>query len=107
MLPGLIGKRERLVLTGKEGWGKSTLIYQLVLGAAFGVSPLDLDLHFEPRRVLVLDADPTASGDGLKATQVRGPACPTAITRPDPWSGYQRVSDALETATRLQSGANA
>jgi replicative DNA helicase len=59
VIPGLLGKRERLVLTGKEGWGKSTLIYQLVLGAAFGVSPINLDVTFDPQRVLVLDVENT------------------------------------------------
>lgn len=59
VIPGMLGKRERLVLTGKEGWGKSTLIYQVALGAAFGTSPVDLDDHFEPKRVLVLDVENT------------------------------------------------
>lgn len=59
VLPGLLARGERLVLTGMEGHGKSTLVYQLVLGAAFGVSPLDGHETFRPQRVLILDVENT------------------------------------------------
>ena len=59
VLPGLLARGERMVLTGMEGFGKSTLVYQLMLGAAFGVSPMDGDETFQPQRVLVLDVENT------------------------------------------------
>lgn len=57
VMPGLLAHDERLVLTGMEGHGKSTLVYQLLLGAAYGVSPLDPTKRFTPQRVLVLDVE--------------------------------------------------
>jgi replicative DNA helicase len=57
VIPNLIGEGERLVITGGEGYGKSTLIYQLILGAAYGVSPIDLHTRFEPQRVMILDVE--------------------------------------------------
>lgn len=59
VIPGLVGRAERCVLTGAEGYGKSLLVYQLVLGAAFGVSPLDPDRRFDRQRVLILDVENT------------------------------------------------
>lgn len=57
VIPNLLGEGERLVVTGGEGYGKSTLIYQLVTGAAYGVSPIDPSVTFEPKRVMVLDVE--------------------------------------------------
>lgn len=58
VLPHLLAQGERLVITGAEGYGKSTLIYQLIVGAAFGVSPISVtDERFEPKRVMVLDVE--------------------------------------------------
>jgi len=59
VLPGLLSRNERCVLTGKEGHGKSLLVYQLLLGAAFGVSPMDGVTRFPRKRVLVLDVENT------------------------------------------------
>ena len=56
VIPNLLAEGERLVVTGGEGYGKSTLIYQLLAGAAYGVSPLDRSV-FEGRRVMVLDVE--------------------------------------------------
>ena len=58
VVPGLMRHGSRCVMTGGEGYGKSTLIYQLAMGAAYGVSPLSDGVEFEPRRVYVLD-EPT------------------------------------------------
>lgn len=57
VLPGLLARRERIVITGKEGFGKSTMIYQLALGAAYGVSPVNPMVTFEPKRVMILDVE--------------------------------------------------
>lgn len=57
VLPGLLRRGERCVLTGGEGLGKSTLIYQLVVGALYGVSPVDTDRQVKPQRVMVLDVE--------------------------------------------------
>lgn len=57
VLPGMLQRGERVVLTGHEGGGKSLLVYQLATGAAYGVSPLDLSRRFTPARVMVLDVE--------------------------------------------------
>jgi replicative DNA helicase len=58
VIPHLIAQGERVVITGAEGYGKSTLIYQMIVGAAFGVSPISVvDERFEPQRVMVLDVE--------------------------------------------------
>lgn len=57
VIPNLLAEGERLVVTGGEGYGKSTLIYQMILGAAYGVSPIDLGTRFEPKKVMILDVE--------------------------------------------------
>jgi len=59
VIPGLLTQRERCVITGAEGHGKSTLIYQLALGAAYGVSPLNIGHRYAPQRVMILDVENT------------------------------------------------
>lgn len=56
VLPGLLAHGERLVLTGVEGWGKSLLLYQIALGAAWGVDPFGGGA-IPRKRVLVLDVE--------------------------------------------------
>lgn len=57
VLPGLLRHGTRCVVTGGEGYGKSTLIYQLAVGAAYGVSPSGGSEQFDQRRVYVLDVE--------------------------------------------------
>jgi replicative DNA helicase len=57
VIPDLLRHGTRCVMTGGEGWGKSTLIYQLALGAAYGIDPLGSGTGFDPKRVYVLDVE--------------------------------------------------
>lgn len=57
VIPSLLDEGERVVITGAEGHGKSTLIYQLCLSAAWGVHPFDTSQRFEPKRVFMLDVE--------------------------------------------------
>jgi AAA domain len=62
VLPGLLAHRERLVITGNEGGGKSMFMYQCAMAAAYGISPLrDVKsgefVHHRPKRVMVLDVE--------------------------------------------------
>jgi AAA domain/DnaB-like helicase N terminal domain len=58
VIPRLMERRDRLVLTGDEGGGKSTLIRQLAVCAAAGLDPFDPEgPRYEPRRVLVVDCE--------------------------------------------------
>jgi DnaB-like helicase N terminal domain/AAA domain len=54
VIPGLLERGDRLMLTGVEGGGKSTLMRQLGVTIAAGIHPLT-HLDIEPRRVLIID----------------------------------------------------
>lgn len=56
LVPGLLEYGDRLILTGNEGKGKSTLLRQLGLQIAYGVHPFTLE-EMEPRRVLLFDLE--------------------------------------------------
>ncbi|HEX4725680.1 MAG TPA: AAA family ATPase, partial [Pseudonocardiaceae bacterium] len=56
LLPGLLERGDRLVLTGAEGGGKSTWLRQLAIQFASGIHPFG-GSPFEPLRVLLLDLE--------------------------------------------------
>lgn len=56
VVPGLLEVRDRMMLTGSEGGGKSTLLRQIVLLAAAGLHPFTFQ-RIEPVRVLVVDVE--------------------------------------------------
>jgi replicative DNA helicase len=57
VIPDLMERADRLVLTGSEGLGKSTLNRQLAVMAAAGIHPFDHERRFEPARVMVVDCE--------------------------------------------------
>jgi hypothetical protein len=56
VVPGLLERRDRLVLTGSEGGGKSTFLRQIAVLSASGIHPFRFS-PIEPIRVLVVDAE--------------------------------------------------
>jgi replicative DNA helicase len=54
VIPGLLERGDRLVITGMEGAGKSTLLRQLGVTIAAGIHPFT-HLGIEPRRVMIVD----------------------------------------------------
>jgi hypothetical protein len=58
VVPDLLERRDRLVLTGAEGAGKTTFVRQLALLSASGIHPTTFQ-RIEPVRVLVVDAENT------------------------------------------------
>ena len=56
VIPGLLAKGDRLVLTGVEGLGKSMLARQLAVCAAAGLTPFDFRTT-EPKRALIVDCE--------------------------------------------------
>lgn len=56
LIPNLLERQDRLVLTGGEGAGKSTFVRQIAICAAAGVHPTTTR-SINPVRVLVVDAE--------------------------------------------------
>lgn len=61
LIPGLLERGDRVVITGFEGGGKTTWIRQMVICMAAGIHPITLDHLEAPLRVLVIDAENTES----------------------------------------------
>lgn len=58
IIPGLLERQDRLILTGGEGVGKTTFARQLVVLAAAGLHPLRFE-RMHPVKCLVIDAENT------------------------------------------------
>ena len=58
LIPGLLERRDRLIVTGPEGFGKTTFIRQISILAAAGINPITFN-RIDPVRVLVVDAENT------------------------------------------------
>lgn len=56
VIPGMLERRDRLIVTGNEGGGKTTFLRQLAVCAAAGVHPF-IKTRIEPQRVLVVDTE--------------------------------------------------
>lgn len=61
LIPGVMERRDRLILTGEEGLGKSHLLRQLALHAAAGLDPWDASSHYAPIKVTIIDCENTWS----------------------------------------------
>jgi len=59
VIPDLMERKDRLILTGHEGMGKSTMARQLILLPAAGLHPFTFE-NVDPVRCLVIDAENTA-----------------------------------------------
>ncbi|MBA3361938.1 MAG: AAA family ATPase [Acidimicrobiia bacterium] len=56
IIPGLIERGDRCIVTGGEGIGKSTLLRQMSVTTASGIHPFSSD-KIDPRRVLLVDCE--------------------------------------------------
>lgn len=56
VVPGLLERGDRMVLTGTEGAGKSTLFRQIAVSVAAGLHPFT-QAPVPPRRVLIIDCE--------------------------------------------------
>lgn len=84
LIPGLLERGDRVILTGGEGTGKTTLLRQLGTQAAAGLHPFD-DVEVEPVRVLLVDLENSRRATRRKLRPLRLAAGP----RLDP--GHLRV----------------
>jgi replicative DNA helicase len=57
IVPGLLERMDRLVLTASEGGGKSTLLRQMSVTLAAGIHPFRTSQSIEPIKVLTLDCE--------------------------------------------------
>lgn len=57
LIPNLLERRDRLILTGEEGLGKSYLLRQIAIMAAAGLDPFDPGLRIKPIAVLIVDCE--------------------------------------------------
>jgi replicative DNA helicase len=73
LIPGLLERGDRLVLTAGEGSGKSTLIRQLAIATAAGLHPFT-GKPIDPLRVLYLDCENSASMTRRKLAPLTGTA---------------------------------
>lgn len=56
IVPGLLERGDRFMLTGAEGLGKSYLLRQIAIMTAAGLDPFDMS-PIEPRKVLIVDCE--------------------------------------------------
>lgn len=59
VIPGLLERGDRMILTGFEGLGKSQLIRQLIVCAGAGLHPFEPGkaTHYDPAKVLIIDCE--------------------------------------------------
>lgn len=56
IIPGILERMERVIFTGGEGAGKTTLVRQMAILSAAGINPFTFE-EIAPVRVLVIDAE--------------------------------------------------
>ena len=61
VIPGLLERKDRLLITGGEGSGKSTLVRQIAILSAAGLHPFQFTPTLKPINVLVVDAENSES----------------------------------------------
>ena len=61
LIPGLLERRDRLMLTGEEGLGKSHLLRQIAVSLAAGLHPFNGSRLATPGRTLIVDCENTRS----------------------------------------------
>jgi replicative DNA helicase len=57
LIPNLLERRDRLMLTGEEGLGKSYLLRQIAVMGAAGLDPFDPGIRIKPLSVLIVDCE--------------------------------------------------
>lgn len=72
LVPGLLERGDRLILTGEEGFGKSELVSQLALCAAGSIHPFLGDLLSTECRVLVVDCENSPSQNRRRWRRIAG-----------------------------------
>jgi len=70
VVPGLLARRNRIIITAPEGYGKSSLLRQIAACAAGGMHPFKTLGSTRPARVLVIDAENPADINTAEYRQI-------------------------------------
>lgn len=57
VVPGLLARYNRIIITAPEGWGKSSLLRQIGVCSAAGVHPFKPKARIRPVKALIVDAE--------------------------------------------------
>ena len=72
LIPGLLERCDRLILTGEEGLGKSHLLRQIAVMSAAGLHPFDPGHHIPPVPVTIVDCENSQPQVRRRVRQVLG-----------------------------------
>lgn len=75
IIPGLLERGDRLIITGEEGLGKSSLLRQIAVLAAAGVHPFLIGRRIKPIKALIYDAENSRRQFIRKARELHSLAC--------------------------------
>lgn len=75
IIPGLLERGDRFMLTGEEGLGKSSLLRQIAVLAAGGVHPFLTSTRIKPIKALVYDAENSRRQFVRKTRDLRDYTC--------------------------------
>lgn len=84
LIPGLLERGDRLVLTGFEGGGKTTWIRQMVICMAAGIHPTTLNHLEKPLTILVVDAENMENQWRAQTRRMAKTAAGYGLTDPTP-----------------------
>ena len=84
LIPGLLERGDRLVLTGFEGGGKTTWIRQMVICMAAGIHPTTLNHLENPLTILVVDAENMENQWRAQTRRMAATAAGYGLTDPTP-----------------------
>lgn len=75
IIPGLLERGDRLMVTGEEGLGKSSLLRQIAILGAAGIHPFHTTRRIEPIKALIYDAENSRRQFIRKARELHSFAC--------------------------------
>ncbi|HET6627054.1 MAG TPA: AAA family ATPase [Nocardioidaceae bacterium] len=75
LIPGLLERGDRLMITGEEGLGKSSLLRQIAILAAAGIHPFLTSRRIPPIKALIYDAENSRRQFVRKAKPLHSFAC--------------------------------
>lgn len=91
IIEDLLERGDRLILTGFEGMGKSTLVRQIAVAAAAGIHPFKPDrrTNYTPAKVLFIDCENSESQSRRKLRSIANVT--KGLSRPVPEGGMRLI----------------